>query len=99
LATTGVQAETIEFEGDSDFEAFIGAGIPSGGLATTGDEEQKTAEQAAKWGGQAGEEFDSCYHTACDRIDHLDPVALDRHTRAVAGTVIRFAESNETLTR
>ena len=36
------------FDGRSDYQAFIEAGIPSGGLFT-GAEEVKTAEQAAIW--------------------------------------------------
>ena len=49
------------FTGRSDYEAFILAGIPSGGLFT-GAEQIKTEEQAAIWGGVAGEQFDQCYH-------------------------------------
>ncbi len=45
---------TREFSGRSDYQAFIEAGIPSGGLFT-GAEVVKTAEQAAIWGGTAGE--------------------------------------------
>ena len=44
-------------------------GIPSGGLFT-GAEVVKTAEQPAIWGGTAGEQFDPCYHQACDDIDN-----------------------------
>ncbi|MGH3996949.1 MAG: M20/M25/M40 family metallo-hydrolase, partial [Pseudonocardiaceae bacterium] len=62
LAAAGVTAETTEFEGGSDYVPFIEAGIPSAG-ALTGDNQEKTAEQAARWGGQAGEVFDPCYHT------------------------------------
>ena len=54
-----------EHYGRSDYDAFVAAGIPAGGLFT-GAEEIKTAEQAAKWGGTAGVAFDPCYHQACD---------------------------------
>ncbi len=96
LAATGVTAETIEFEGDSDYAPFIEAGIPSAG-ALTGDSQKKTAEQAALWGGQAGEVFDPCYHTACDRLGNIDFTALDRYTDAVAGTMANFATSTDGL--
>ena len=41
------------FDGRSDYQAFIEAGIPAGGLFT-GAEEVKTAEQEAIWGGTPG---------------------------------------------
>ncbi len=96
LAVAGVTAETTEFEGGSDYVPFIEAGIPTAGVLT-GDSQEKTAEQAARWGGQAGEVFDSCYHTACDRLDNVDSTALDRYTDAVGGTVAHFAMSTDGL--
>lgn len=89
LARTGVAAETVPFTGDDD-GAFTDAGIPTGGLLN-GTDDPKGPRQAAAWGGLAGAPFDPCYHSACDRIDQVDPVALDRFTRAVAGTVERLA--------
>jgi Zn-dependent M28 family amino/carboxypeptidase len=46
-----------QFSGRSDYQAFIEAGIPSGGLFT-GAEQVKTPAQEAIWGGAAGEQFD-----------------------------------------
>jgi aminopeptidase S len=86
LAATGVVAETGALDGGSDFVPFADAGIPSVGVQT-GDEMEKSAAQAAKWGGRAGEVFDACYHQACDRLDNLDRTALDRLTDAVAGAI------------
>jgi Zn-dependent M28 family amino/carboxypeptidase len=45
------------FSGRSDYQAFIVAGIPSGGRFT-GAEVVKTPAQEAIWGGTAGEQFD-----------------------------------------
>jgi Zn-dependent M28 family amino/carboxypeptidase len=59
------------FDGRSDYDAFIAAGIPAGGLFT-GAEDVKTAQEAGLFGGIAGEAFDPCYHQACDS---LTPVA------------------------
>jgi aminopeptidase S len=98
LAAAGVTAETIEFEDDSDYAPFIEADIPSAGVLT-GDDGKKTAEQATRWGGQAGEVFDRCYHKACDRLSNIDSTALDRFTDAVAGTMAHFAVSTDGLAR
>jgi aminopeptidase S len=92
LAATGVAAETTTFDAESDYEAFVEAGIPSGGVLA-GDSNEKSQEQVAKWGGQAGRAFDECYHSDCDGIDNLDRTALDRNTDAIAGTVAHFATS------
>ena len=90
LANAGVIAETTTFEDDSDFAAFVEAGIASGGVMT-GDAQQKSRTQADRWGGQVGQVFDRCYHDACDRIENVDRTALDRFTDAIAGTVAIFA--------
>jgi aminopeptidase S len=98
LAATGVTPEITEFAGDSDYVPFIEAGIPTGG-AFTGDHEEKTREQARRWGGQAGEDFDPCYDESCDRMDNVNVKALDRYTHAVAGTIAHFAISVSDLPR
>ncbi|WP_109472605.1 M20/M25/M40 family metallo-hydrolase [Ornithinimicrobium cavernae] len=84
------------FSGRSDYQAFIENGIASGGLFT-GAEGVKTDEQAAIWGGTAGDWFDPCYHQACDDIDNLDLHALDVNTDSVAFTVLTFAYSTESV--
>ena len=50
----GVPFKGTDFSGRSDYGPFIAAGIPSGGLFT-GAEGIKTAEEAALWGGTAGD--------------------------------------------
>ena len=67
----GEPYDDTEFSGRSDYEAFILAGIPSSGLFT-GAEEIKTEEQEEIWGGTAGEQFDPCYHLACDTFENVD---------------------------
>jgi aminopeptidase S len=96
LTATGVTPEIIEFNCDTDYIPFMDAGIPTVG-AFTGDDEEKTRRQARRWGGQADKDFDPCYHEACDRLENVDPKALDRYTRAVAGTVGYFAMSVSSL--
>jgi len=98
LAAVGVIAETIGFIDDSDYVPFVNAGIPTGSVFS-GDRQRKTADQAARWGGQAGEVFDPCYHKACDRLSNINSTALDRFTDAVAGTVAHFAMSTDSVAR
>jgi Zn-dependent M28 family amino/carboxypeptidase len=70
--------------------------IPASGLFT-GAEEAKTEEQAAIWGGTAGEPFDPCYHQACDTIDNVSAEALDVNTDAIAFATLTFAYSTESV--
>lgn len=86
FASISVATEPVEVGGRSDHAAFARAGIPTGGTFT-GAEETKSADQAAKWGGTAGDAFDPCYHQACDTVDNIDATALDRNTDAIANAV------------
>ncbi len=90
----GEPYDDTEFSGRSDYEAFILAGIPSSGLFT-GAEEAKTDEQEAIWGGTAGEQFDPCYHEACDTIDNVDRHALEVNSDLIAFAMLTFAYSTE----
>jgi Zn-dependent M28 family amino/carboxypeptidase len=56
------------FDGRSDYVGFINRGIPGGGIFA-GAEVPKTPAQVAVFGGVAGEQYDPCYHEACDDID------------------------------
>jgi Zn-dependent M28 family amino/carboxypeptidase len=84
------------FDGRSDYQAFIENGIPSGGLFT-GAEVPKTATQAAIWGGTAGEQFDPCYHLACDTFDNVDLHALEVNSDLIAFAQLSFAYSTESV--
>jgi Zn-dependent M28 family amino/carboxypeptidase len=86
----GRQTEPTAFDGRSDYDAFVAAGIPAGGLFT-GAEDIMTAEQAAKWDGTAGVAFDRCYHQACDTFTNVNLVALDEMTDAIAHAILTFA--------
>lgn len=83
FTTIGVPTELTSVGGRSDHAAFARAGIPIGGLFT-GAEVAKTAAQAQKWGGTAGQAFDRCYHQACDTTANVHVTALDRNTDAIA---------------
>jgi aminopeptidase S len=98
FSAAGVAADLVAFDDGSDHVPFLDAGIPTGAVFA-GDDESKTDEQAARWGGQAGVDFDPCYHAVCDRVEGIDRTALDRFGDAIAATIARFAESPETVTR
>jgi Zn-dependent M28 family amino/carboxypeptidase len=63
----GMATLPVAFDGRSDYVGFINRGIPAGGIFA-GAEVPKTAQQAAVFGGVAGEQYDPCYHEACDNI-------------------------------
>ena len=85
-----------DFSGRSDYGPFIAVGIPSGGLFT-GSEGIKTDEEASLWGGVAGEQYDPCYHLACDTFDNISLNALDINSDAVAYAVLQYAMNTEAV--
>ncbi|MEU7137152.1 M20/M25/M40 family metallo-hydrolase [Streptomyces sp. NPDC046261] len=87
FATRNIQTE-IETEGDgrSDHAPFKNAGVAVGGLFS-GADYTKTASQAAKWGGTAGQPFDRCYHSSCDTTANINDTALDNNSDAIAHAV------------
>jgi Zn-dependent M28 family amino/carboxypeptidase len=92
----GEPYDDTQFSGRSDYQAFIEAGIPSGGLFT-GAEVVKTPQQAAIWGGTAGLPFDPCYHQACDDLDNVDLHALEVNSDLIAFAQLTFAYSTEAV--
>jgi Zn-dependent M28 family amino/carboxypeptidase len=92
----GLASEPTEFSGRSDYGPFIAAGIPAGGLFS-GAEGVKTPEQAAIYGGTAGEPYDPCYHQACDDITNLNTNALSELSDAAAHAVLTLARSRSGL--
>ena len=90
FASQGLANEPTIFSGRSDYGPFIAVGIPAGGLFT-GAEGIKTEEQAAIYGGTAGEQYDPCYHLACDTYANISLEALDQNSDAAAHAVLTFA--------
>jgi len=86
----GVASEGTDFSGRSDYGPFIVEGIPAGGLFT-GAEGIKTAAQVALWGGTAGQQFDPCYHLACDTYDNVSQFALELNADAAAHVLMSLA--------
>ena len=84
------------FDGRSDYGPFIEAGIPAGGLFS-GAEGVKTPEEAAIFGGTAGQPYDSCYHQSCDDITNLSTKSIDQLGDAAAHAVAVLALSKTGL--
>ena len=94
FASQGLASEPTPFNGRSDYGPFITiAGIPAGGLFT-GAEGVKTAAQAATYGGTAGQQYDPCYHLACDTYENNSNTGLDQMSDAIAHTVLLFSKRN-----
>ena len=92
----GLATEPTAFDGRSDYGPFIAVGIPAGGLFT-GAEGLKTEEQAATYGGTAGDQYDPCYHLACDTFDNISLQALDEMSDAAAHAVLTFAQTTSAV--
>ncbi|MFH9743767.1 M28 family metallopeptidase [Streptomyces anulatus] len=86
----------IETEGDgrSDHAPFKNVGVPVGGLFT-GAGYTKSAAQAQKWGGTAGQAFDRCYHSSCDNLSNINDTALDRNSDAAAHAIWTLSAAGE----
>jgi Zn-dependent M28 family amino/carboxypeptidase len=92
----GQRYDDAQYSGRSDYQAFIQAGIPSGGLFT-GAEVVKTPAQQAIWGGTAGAQFDPCYHLACDTFANNSDTALDVNSDLIAYAALTYAYSTESV--
>jgi Zn-dependent M28 family amino/carboxypeptidase len=98
FASRDIATKGTDFTGRSDYGPFIAVGIPSGGLFT-GAEGIKTAAEAAEpdWGGIAGQQYDPCYHLACDTFNNVNLFALDTNSDAIAYATLSFAMSTELI--
>jgi Zn-dependent M28 family amino/carboxypeptidase len=96
FAEEGLATEPTAFDGRSDYGPFIDAGIPAGGLFT-GAEGIKTEEQATIYGGTVGDQYDPCYHLACDTFDNVSLEAIDQNSDAIAHAVMTFAMTTSSV--
>ncbi|WP_460668810.1 M28 family peptidase [Kocuria himachalensis] len=90
--SVSMAVEEVPLDDGSDHLVFAGAGIPVGGLFT-GDTGEKTRQQADRYGGEAGTDYDPCYHSACDDLDNVDLQVLEEMSDATAAVVLGFASS------
>jgi Zn-dependent M28 family amino/carboxypeptidase len=101
FASQGLATEPTAFDGRSDYDAFVNVGIPAGGTFT-GAEVEKTAGEVSIYGGVAGEQYDPCYHAACDTFESVfafppNLPALDGNGAKALGEMID-AGAHATLT-
>ena len=98
FASQGLATDPTPFNGRSDYGPFIApaVGIPAGGLFT-GAEGIKTAAQVATYGGTAGQQYDPCYHLACDTIANLSNRALDVNDDIIAAAILTYAYSTQSV--
>ena len=95
LTLEGTPPETEDI-GASDHLPFAEAGIPVGGLYT-GANEDKSAEEAERHGGNAEQPADPCYHQACDRVDAVDLAVVELMADAAAHATLTLAMDPEPL--
>jgi Zn-dependent M28 family amino/carboxypeptidase len=91
LTSAGKPPEDADFEGRSDYDGFILAGIPAGWLFS-GDAAEMSDEQAERWGGEAGQPFDPNYHKKTDTLEHIDRTAMEINGGGVAYAVGIYAQ-------
>ena len=92
FASQGLATLETQFDGRSDYKAFIDNGIPAGGLFS-GAEGVKTPEQAAVFGGTAGLAYDPNYHQAGDTISNLSTKSLFELGDAAAHATLTLART------
>jgi Zn-dependent M28 family amino/carboxypeptidase len=94
--SVGEPFQDTAFSGRSDYGPFIAVGIPAGGLFT-GAEGIKTPDEVLLYGGTAGDQYDPCYHLACDTFDNISLKALEINSDAVAYATLNYAMSTELI--
>jgi Zn-dependent M28 family amino/carboxypeptidase len=97
-ASRGLAFEPTPFDGRSDYGPFIAEGvdIPAGGLFT-GAEGMKTLAQRDTYGGIAGQQYDPCYHEACDTFSNNNNEVLDLNSDAIAFATLTYAMSTRSV--
>jgi Zn-dependent M28 family amino/carboxypeptidase len=91
LKGAGKPPDDTSFDGRSDYDPFTRSGVPAGGLFS-GAEENKTAAEAERWGGQANRPFDPNYHKPTDTLDKINSTELGINGGGVAYSVGLYAQ-------
>jgi len=98
FAMQGLPVEPAPFSPAHSYSTFSGAGIAVGGLFG-GSFVIKTDAQAAIFGGTAGDQFDPCYHLACDTFDNVSLEVLDQMSDAAAHVIQTLALTSVTVAK
>jgi len=93
-ADRGLLSNPADLVVASDAYFFATRGIPVGAIHT-GSDGIKTAQEAAAFGGVAGEAYDPCYHLACDTYANVSVQALDVNADLVAFATLSYAMNTE----
>ena len=86
----GIPFKGTDFSGRSDYGPFI-AGGHSGRWPVHRGRGHQDAAEATLWGGTAGQQYDPCYHLACDTYANNNDTALDVNSDAIAFSVLQFS--------
>ena len=92
----GVPFKGTDFDGQSVHGPFSAVGIPGDGLFTV-SEVVTPPEEAAIWGGVAGEQYHQYYHLACDTFDTISIEALEINSAAAAAAILQFGMNTEAI--
>jgi Zn-dependent M28 family amino/carboxypeptidase len=95
-ADRGLAFAATQIDFRSDYAAFFENGIPFGGVFT-GADGVKTPAQVTTYGGVAGEQYDQCYHQACDTFGNVNTGVLDLNSDAIAFATLTYAMSTATV--
>jgi Zn-dependent M28 family amino/carboxypeptidase len=90
FASVGLPRDPTPLLGGSDHVPFLVAGVPAGGLFS-GATGIKTMEQAAAYGGTAGEPYDELINSPGDVIERINQDVLDDMSDAAAHGVFWYA--------
>jgi carboxypeptidase Q len=88
----GLNHTATEFNGRSDYGAFLESGVPCGGL-DAGADEIKTEEWVEMFGGTPGIILDPNYHGPGDNVSNLNATCFEVMTKGIAHAVAEYAGS------
>ncbi|MDK7750446.1 M20/M25/M40 family metallo-hydrolase [Brevibacterium sp. UMB10442] len=83
-----------EFSGRSDYQAFMDAGIPVGGV-NSGADEVKTEEEAKLFGGEVGKQLDTNYHKITDTLENVNADSVNAIVPSMANATYQLAYTDE----
>jgi aminopeptidase S len=87
VRSEGLEALPTGLEVESDHAGCMERHIPVGGLFT-GDTGRKGMAEVRRFGGEAEERYDFCYHRARVTLENVDVAALEETTEALVHTAL-----------